>query len=251
MSWEPSKYVNTLTEKQKRMVEDDEFFNVTSEEVRAFLLRASHIFTREEMIRFRIKYAPWIADREKRFMDELGLDYENHTITWTSSVYGKTYLVNGYTATQWKMLTQDDYFPGRSSVSFFINLCRDRNDEAALQILMLKYGHIYETANAQILTSQGIPADTPYQTLTRTHIDGMSFFLWKLLNDDNFVPISRGILVSAIRRLRSNNEDAIAEFIENKYNDFLYPDRMDPITAQEIAEAEDYFRKLFPFNDKL
>lgn len=239
---DPNQYVNRLSEKMIRMIEDDDFFDVTPEDVRALLLRGGRFFPREEIIRLRIKYAPWINDREKRFMTELGLDYYNHEITQTNRFYNNDYLVNGYSETQWRMLTQEGYFPGRMSVSHFINLCRENNDAEALEVLELKYGHIYEEANRQILLSHGLSADTPYETLTPTEIDEVSFFLWKLKNDDEFVPKSKSVLVSCIRRLRSNNNESLAEQIEEKYIDFLYPDR---ITQEELAAAEDYFNNLF------
>ena len=242
MKMDPNQYVNRLSEKMIRMVEDDDFFDVTPEDVRSLLLRSGRFFPREEIIRLRIKYDPWINDREKRFMAELGLDYYNHEITQTNRFYNNDYLVNGYSETQWRMLTQEGYFPGRMSVTHFINLCRENNDVDALEVLELKYGHIYEETNRQILLSHGLPADTPYETLTRTEIDGISFFLWKLTNDDEFVPKSKSVLVSCIRRLRNNGNATLAEQLEDKYIDFLYPDR---ITQEELAAAEDYFNNLF------
>jgi len=61
MKMDPNQYVNRLSEKMIRMIEDDDFFDVTPEDVRAFLLRGGRFFPREEIIRLRIKYAPGLT----------------------------------------------------------------------------------------------------------------------------------------------------------------------------------------------
>ena len=72
-----------LSEKYLRMIEDDEYFDVTKEDVRGLLVRMAHHYSRDDIIKMRIKYDAWIDDKEKRLMEEFGLSYDTHEITKT------------------------------------------------------------------------------------------------------------------------------------------------------------------------
>ena len=85
-----------------------------------------------------------------------------------------------------------------------------------------------------------------YESLTHEHIDGITFYLWRLINDDGFIPKQRGHLVSTIRQLRKKDMFETADFLENKYYQFLYPDRDILNHEKEIADAKEFFRNLFP-----
>ena len=45
-----------LSEKYLRMIEDDEYFDVTKEDVKILLKRMSHHYSRDDIIKMRIKY---------------------------------------------------------------------------------------------------------------------------------------------------------------------------------------------------
>lgn len=77
------------------------------------------------------------------------------------------------------------------------------------------------------LAKNGIDPDTPYTSVTCVKIDGMSFYRWRLLHDDNFHPKSKSLLISAIHRLREDGYEEDAELIEDKYLNFLHPDFME------------------------
>ena len=62
-----------LSEKFLRMIKDDEYFDVTKEDVKTLLKRMSHHYSRDDIIKMRIKYDAWIDDKEKRLMEEFGL----------------------------------------------------------------------------------------------------------------------------------------------------------------------------------
>ena len=67
-----------LSEKFLRMIKDDEYFDVTKEDVKILLKRMSHHYSRDDIIKMRIKYDAWIDDKEKRLMEEFGLSYDTH-----------------------------------------------------------------------------------------------------------------------------------------------------------------------------
>jgi len=135
---------------QKRMLEDDNFFDVTSEDVAKLLNRMTFLrCSREDVIRMRIKYDLWLNDRESQLMAELGLDYENHIIGKQPAEYGlsfsqQEFTINGYRVPEWKMLTDDDFIPSTRQ----LNLARERlakiGDSAALELLDMKYKFIFD-----------------------------------------------------------------------------------------------------------
>lgn len=95
---------------QKRMLEDDSFFNVSPHDVTMLLSKmAVRQCNREEIIRIRRKYDIWLDDRESRLMAELGLDYDHHVIGKQPHEHGLSlkeleFTINGYRVIEWKML---------------------------------------------------------------------------------------------------------------------------------------------------
>ena len=92
-----------LSEKYLRMIEDDEYFDVTKEDVRGLLVRMAHHYSRDDIIKMRIKYDAWIDDKEKRLMEEFGLSYDTHEITKTCLESGRgisstrgSFCINGW-----------------------------------------------------------------------------------------------------------------------------------------------------------
>ena len=70
-------YFSKLTEKEQRMVMDDDFFDVTKDDVKRLIHRMKiHLFPKEQVIAMRKKYDLWLEDREKRIMDKYGLSYQ-------------------------------------------------------------------------------------------------------------------------------------------------------------------------------
>lgn len=250
-----------LNDKQKRMVEDDTFFDVTPEDVKGLLNRMTHMKKpRTEIIRMRIKYDAWIDDCEKRHMVELGLDYRQHVITTcaasvkhsagqhNSLACTSRFIIDGYTINQWKMLTDENYVPPQRSLTCFLTYCKENNDAGALETLMLKYHDLIAQRDKKILEKQGIPLDSKYDTLTHYRIDGMTFYRWKLLNDDEFKPSKRGVLISTIQKLRDEGYVEDAELIEQKYLKFLYPQEEDPNMQEQIAVARRFFQIFYPYS---
>ena len=75
-------YFSKLTEKEQRMVMDDDFFDVTKDDVKRLIHRMKiHLFPKEQVIAMRKKYDLWLEDREKRIMDKYGLSYDTHTVS--------------------------------------------------------------------------------------------------------------------------------------------------------------------------
>ena len=246
------KYALGFSKKQLRMMEDNDFFDVDSKDV-ALLLRQMAVMgkSREEVLLMRTKYDLWIDDKEKRMMTELGLDYENHVIEYVPcinslSLHRKEALINGYRVVEWKMLTDDSYVPQPPMLNAAKARLADLGDKDALDVLNMKYKFISDNKVALILKKNNIPQDAEFETLTRTHIDGISFYLWRLINDKEYIPKSKSNLVSTIRQLRKKGEVETADFLEDKYYRFLYPDRDIRDREKEIADAKEYFRGLFP-----
>lgn len=240
---------------QKRMLEDDDFFNVSPHDVAMLLKKmASRQCSREEVIRIRRKYDIWLDDKESRLMAELGLDYDNHVIGKQPREYGLSlkdseFTINGYRVNEWKMLTDEDYVPP----PYLLKLAQERltkiGDTAALEVLDMKYRFISENRIERILRRHGLPLDVEFESLTQTKIDGITFHLWKLLNDDEFVPKTTNQLISTIRQMREKGDEETADFLEDKYYWFLYPEKDKKVSEQEIEDARQFFREMFPNRD--
>lgn len=251
----------TLNDKHMRMIEDDNFYDVTKEDVKSLLLRLPSVkATREEIIKMRIKYDPWIDDAEKRLMEELGLDYRFHVITRGSlPAVGvnctlphpgcKSIYINGFTKTQWKMLTDEKYVPNMLPLIDFISRCEKANEPELVDTLVTKYKDLLDAREQKILEKNGLPLDAGFKKLTYNQIDGRSFYRWRLLFDDNFVPASKAVLFSSLAKMRNGNPSDVedAEAIEQKYLTFLYPEIDTPDMQAEVEAARTFFRELFPY----
>lgn len=244
-----------LSEKYLRMIKDDEFFDVTKEDVKTLLIRMAHHYPRDDIIKMRIKYDAWIDDKEKRLMEEFGLSYDTHEITKTCLESGRgisstrgSFCINGYNVTEWKMLTDEDYVPTITSVKKAINRIANRGDEEALEIIKMKYNWMFREQERGYLIKNGIDPDIPYTSVTRDKIDGMTLYRWRLLHDDNFQPKNKSVLVSVIHRLRKDGYDEDAELIEDKYLDFLHPDFME-LHAEDYWAAEKFFSQFIHDDD--
>lgn len=245
-----------LSEKYLRMIKDDEYFDVTKEEVKTLLLRMAHHYPREDIIKMRIKYDAWIDDNEKRLMEEFGLSYNTHVITKkcvdsgrgiSSSISG-AFCINGYSVTEWKMLTDEDYVPTITVLKNTIQHVANRGDEEALEIIKMKYSWMFREQERGYLIKNGIDPDISYTSVTREKIDGMTLFRWRLLHDDDFQPKNRSVLMSAIHRLRKDGYDEDAELIEDKYLEFLHPDFME-LHAEDYLAAEKFFSQFIHDDD--
>ena len=244
-----------LSEKYLRMIKDDEFFDVTKEDVRGLLVRMAHHYSRDDIIKMRIKYDAWIDDKEKRLMEEFGLSYDTHEITKTCLESGRgisstrgSFCINGYSTAEWKMLTDEDYVPTIAAVKNAINRIANRGDEEALEIIKMKYNWMFREQERGYLIKNGIDPDIPYTSVTRDKIDGMTLYRWRLLHDDNFQPKNKSVLVSVIHRLRKDGYDEDAELIEDKYLDFLHPDFME-LHAEDYLAAEKFFSQFIHDDD--
>ena len=244
-----------LSEKYLRMIKDDEYFDVTKEDVKTLLLRMAHHYPRDDIIKMRIKYDAWIDDKEKRLMEEFGLSYDTHEITKTCLESGRgisstrgSFCINGYNVTEWKMLTDEDYVPTIVAVKNAINRIANRGDEEALEIIKMKYNWMFREQERGYLIKNGIDPDIPYTSVTRDKIDGMTLYRWRLLHDDNFQPKNKSVLVSVIHRLRKDGYDEDAELIEDKYLDFLHPDFME-LHAEDYLAAEQFFSQFIHDDD--
>ena len=183
------------------MMEDDEFFEVTNHDVEHLLRRMSGCYPRADIIKMRKKYDLLIDDLEKKFMTKLALDYDHHIITRghrePDSCHlptdSSTFYVNGYTEKEWLMLTDEKFLPSQRELTRFMNHCKKTSDSGALEILQLKYGHIYEEWKRKTLEKNGLDKDTPCQSLSGWNIDGVTFFRWKLLHDPHFTPKTMGL----------------------------------------------------------
>ena len=247
---------SALSDKLLRMLDDENYGKVSKKDVNSLLTRMKILgYPREEIIRMRIKYDAYLDDTEKKLMQKYGLDYEHHVISLSTPTTERsrglslsahhTFLIDGYTVTQWRMLTDDDYFPPQNMVTRFINISEKYGDEEALQILEEKYAYMYEESARKYLISAGLDPNTPYETITWEKIDGVSFFVWKLLNQDYYVPKGKSKVISCIRQLRLKGESEKADYIESKYHDYLYPPKYDEQTKKELEEGLAYFRSRF------
>ena len=165
-------YFSKLTEKEQRMVMDDDFFDVTKDDVKRLIHRMKiHLFPKEQVIAMRKKYDLWLEDREKRIMDKYGLSY--------------------------------------TALSRFIDICRKYNDQETLDVLLPKYHNMIFEHEGALLIHNGVDPNVKRDTVRWNPIDGMSYSRWKLLHDDNYFP-NRSILISTIKQMRDEGyaEDA-------------------------------------------
>ena len=242
------KYEVTLTPKDKQMIDDDNYFDVTEHEVKMLLRRmACTHMPRQDIIRMRIKYDKWINDAEKKFLTSLGVSYDTHTIT----VVGRPrrFYVDGYTASQWKMLHDANYVPTISNLMTFLNHCENTKDFSAIEILSSKYQGMLDEREKNILEKNNIPPGTAFSSLTYLRINGLRFYWWKLLNEDNISPPPRHHLLSIINTLRDSEYAEEAEALEQKFLTYLYPEMAKPEMQKEIAEARAFFRNRYPYDD--
>ena len=244
-----------LSEKFLRMIKDDEYFDVTKEDVKILLKRMSHHYSRDDIIKMRIKYDAWIDDKEKRLMEEFGLSYDTHEITKTCLESGRgisstrnSFCINGYSTVEWKMLTDEDYVPTIIVLKKTIQHVANRGDEEALEIIKMKYNWMFREQERGYLIKNGIDPNIPYTSVTRDKIDGMTLYRWRLLHDDDFQPRNKSVLISVIHRLRKDGYDEDAELIEDKYLDFLHPDFME-LHAEDYLAAEKFFSQFIHDDD--
>ena len=199
-------YFSKLTEKEQRMVMDDDFFDVTKDDVKRLIHRMKiHLFPKEQVIAMRKKYDLWLEDREKRIMDKYGLSY--------------------------------------TALSRFIDICRKYNDQETLDVLLPKYHNMIFEHEGALLIHNGVDPNVKRDTVRWNSIDGMSYSRWKLLHDDNYFP-NRSILISTIKQMRDEGYAEEAERIEQKYLTYLYPSFYDTVSKEEIDAANDYFDSL-------
>lgn len=225
-------------DKYRRMVDDDTFFDVKEEEIKRLLKAMTFArCEREEIVKIRKKYHPMLHDAEAEFMNRLGLNYDDHIIT--KDINNQRFYVNGYSESEWRMLVDDEYFPTHHAVKLMIARLQKRGDNEAVQILNMKYSTYFTERAEQILASHNIPLDTPYSTLTTISIDGITFNLWHLLYDPQYIP-SRHILVSQLHFLRKEEKYSEVKVIEDKYKPILDPNGTQ-ITEAEFQKAKDYF----------
>ena len=248
-------YFSKLTEKEQRMVMDDDFFDVTKDDVKRLIHRMKiHLFPKEQVIAMRKKYDLWLEDREKRIMDKYGLSYDTHTVSnlasdrrypgiYSSYKSSNFYFINGYTETEWRMLTDEDYIPTYTALSRFIDICRKYNDQETLDVLLPKYHNMIFEHEGALLIHNGVDPNVKRDTVRWNSIDGMSYSRWKLLHDDNYFP-NRSILISTIKQMRDEGYAEDAERIEQKYLTYLYPSFYDTVSKEEIDAANDYFDSL-------
>lgn len=223
-----------------RMRYDDSYLDVDEEKARRFIADAETAsIPKEELWQLRKKYDSYLCDRMKNVMVEFGLNYYDHYVEFKDG----SFWINGYTVAEWRMLVDDDHFPGLRRVTRFINRCKSIGDEDALKILEAKYGKHFENRAKELLEEHGLPADTKYKTISANQIDGMSFLLWRLLYDVNFVP-PKAILLSKLCLLKKKERVSEIDRLLVKYDSILNPQSCPPPTEEEIAEADMYFAHL-------
>lgn len=236
---------------EQRMLDDDAFYAVSSEEVKKLFWKMDRLkYPRQEIQRVRTKYWDYYTDSEKELMEELGLSYSEQHI----SKVKKKFLINGFTVNQWKMLSVDSYFPSPRIIRQFMGECAANGDEPSLDILKKKYQtYLDDTENASaaaILQENELPPDTPYKTISKNGIDGMSFFQWKLIHQADYVPKNKSALISAWRQIENSGDYKTAAIIERKYFDIFHPEPPPP-TEEALYEGEELFLKTFPNNEAL
>lgn len=228
-----------------KMMFDDAFFDVTKEEAARFLTLIDRYGLHDNIrIKLHKKYAPFVPQNFTKYHNAVlsfNLMPNVHRISRTGAVI----YINGYTESEWKILTQENYSGISSSRYGMIRKkCLQRYDEKSLLVLSTKYGDILEDEkkrrNEEILISHNLPPDTQYTTLDSLHIDGITFNCWRLLHDDEYDP-SQAILISNYHFLKRIGHTDDVAYIGDKYHKKLFPKEEPTFSQEEIQEAASFF----------
>ena len=248
-----------LSHNEIKMLNDDNFFDVSPREVFAFIRKLNTLkYPRDTIVKMRIKYDAWLCDKEKEIMDRFGLDYSIHCIEphpakvkLSDTVSASQIYINGYTPAQWQILTDDSYVPSNSLLMRMLNLCKKFGDDEALQILKVKYAEQIEEANAYLAKTHKLPEGIEFDDESSGLIDGLSPFAWRLLHDDDFEKPRKGFLLSTLKQMRAAGRIEEANAIEEKYFTYLHPASAEKELYAEIWKAEEYLMEMFPDSDSL
>lgn len=203
-----------IRERQRRMVEDDDFMDVSPKDVRDLLAKLRKEQNTKLIQKMRIKYDHLIDDAEKRKMKEMGLNYFTHHIE-----YGPNYslIINGYTEKQWRLLNDEDFRPPDNSIFAIIQALEKQNDAAAVVFLKSKYADAFENRKRKRMARGNLPPAASSGDIDTNTIDGLSFSEWRALNDPDY-KISRQYLVRLVNKYTEQGDmETVMQLVE-KYN---------------------------------
>lgn len=239
-----------LTEKQKRMLDDDSYFDVTPEEVKVFLHRLKAMqYPYECIVSMRRKYDAWIDDREKRCMARCGISYDEHRI---EKQFNSSFLIDGYTEMEWRLLFDDNYCPSLSIISKGIAAFQRRGKYAEAEVIRERYqatfDELAERRRQAFLEKINLPSDFPCEEadLRAKRADGMPIGEWRALNDPNYTPQKQYLTELMDRFGQRGDLDSLSRLYQ-KYGHIIDEANEEPELTME--EAEKVFDKLFAQND--
>ena len=234
------KYQLCFDDKDKRMMTDDTYIDVTKEDVSRLLRKLKQKQKPQAFIQaMRKKYDMYIDDTEKRIRQEFGLDYEKDgsIVSVTQGCY-----VNGYTLNQWRLLHVEDYTPpSLQSVTSTISSLERKGDNEAAELLRQKYKSLLEQLDIYNHARLGIPKDIPITHYQNKQIDGLPIKEWRAINDPSFVP-SKQLITHIINKYSKLNDVNTLNIICQKYSNIIDSESNEPEISLE--EAENFFAQL-------
>lgn len=227
-----------LTEKEHRMLEDDDFWNVTESDILSLLRRMPRgKFPTEDRIYIREKYDGLFADRESEFIHELGIhSYQDIRIDKCAScIY-----INGYTAFEWKMVNDyPDFHPSLSSIRSAIKRLGQLGNEDAVDIIIEKYGRPLSVRQIDSYSFASPHEAAQYPNYCR--IDGLTANHWRALHDDTYLPGKAYINFLITKAVAAGDVDE-ESFLKTKYADLL---QFDDVRILAHEEAIIVFESIF------
>jgi len=233
--------------------------NVTTEELKKFLREARIYCMCEIETTLRSRYWRILDDPQSRLCQKLNISPSEHTIVRRSetglllSANINCFFIDDYPDYVYELLFTENS-PECATIHTVTRaekfLKRTGNDDALL-LLYVKCEKVCNQIEQNIqdrwrrlLIRNGIPADTEYETLTRTRIDGLTFPQWRMFNDPDYNP-SKSTFVLMKQYFEKRGKPEKAAFIQSRYEECLKNTTPPPIfeilSQNEAQELRNFF----------
>lgn len=237
---------NKISPRRRQIIEDPEHSNATEDEVVSLVRALKRIgdYQTADKVRKAFPKIPGRAYYSAKILEESGIDPDLCDIQARDEL-ANSYLIDGLTITQWRLLNRDDYFPKPSVIEKNLQALREEGKTAAAEAIERKYEPYLMSREEAILARYHIAPDINYEQLTRrngVHIDGFPPKVWQALNDPEYTPQISHLKFWIYTFENSGMQDE-ADYLRDKYDSLLHPPRPEPRLSLE--ESKTLLGKLF------
>lgn len=229
----------------RRMIEDDDFFDFNPR----LLVKLVHRIAMKGNFKLaqmlRVKYDSIIDDEEKKTLQRLGVRYDEHDVTYrfNSQSGTKTIFIDGLTVLQWELLNTDNITPSYSTLATVCHQFDKAGKTDAATFLKAKYADIFKAHKETLMQKHQIPSNADIHEISGTSVDGLTFFEWRLLYDENFIPPYAALMRKLSRYEKDGDTNRITTLL-NKYGDMICADSPEEELLSE-DECDAFFQNLF------